>query len=228
MSLSIIIPSKNVTNLCACISAIRRAGDMDRIIVIDDGLDTPTPTIPSDWPPFSRIYGQQPFIFARNINAGIKACDGDVVLINDDAILQPGPGLHYLGLTAEAQTQYGVMSAAIVGYKNPLLPAAPRQTRDAGRTVPFVCVYIRREVIDRVGLLDERFTGTIDGYEVYGGEDDDYCYRVRQAGWKIGVCDGCVVDHNCLPSTFRSDASGQYFGARLRFKQIHGMELYKT
>ena len=39
MSYSIIIPSKNVTNLAACIGALRAAGEMARVIVVDDGVD---------------------------------------------------------------------------------------------------------------------------------------------------------------------------------------------
>jgi GT2 family glycosyltransferase len=39
------------------------------------------------------------------------------------------------------------------------------------------CMLIRREVIDHIGYLDERFFA----YQ----EDADFCYRARQAGWKI-------------------------------------------
>jgi len=39
------------------------------------------------------------------------------------------------------------------------------------------CMLIRRAVIDRIGYLDERFFA----YQ----EDADYCFRARQAGWKV-------------------------------------------
>lgn len=39
------------------------------------------------------------------------------------------------------------------------------------------CMLIRREVVDRIGYLDERFFA----YQ----EDADYCYRARMAGWKV-------------------------------------------
>lgn len=39
------------------------------------------------------------------------------------------------------------------------------------------CMLVRREVVDRIGYLDERFFA----YQ----EDADYCFRARQAGWKV-------------------------------------------
>lgn len=39
------------------------------------------------------------------------------------------------------------------------------------------CMLIRRQVIDQIGLLDERFFA----YQ----EDADYCFRCHQAGWNI-------------------------------------------
>ena len=43
-----------------------------------------------------------------------------------------------------------------------------------------VCFLIRREVVEKVGLLDE-------GYYMYA-EEQDYCYRIQKAGWKILYC----------------------------------------
>ena len=60
------------------------------------------------------------------------------------------------------------------------------------------CLMLRRGVIDRVGLLDEaRFP---QGY----GEEDDYCLRVRRAGYELAVADHCYVYH----------AKSKSFGAR--------------
>ena len=51
------------------------------------------------------------------------------------------------------------------------------------------CLMLRRSVIERVGLLDEaRFP---QGY----GEEDDYCLRVRRAGFELAVADHCYVYH---------------------------------
>ena len=46
---------------------------------------------------------------------------------------------------------------------------------------------VRREVIERVGMLDERFF-------MYG-EDLDWCLRARQAGWTVRYEPSIVVEH---------------------------------
>lgn len=54
------------------------------------------------------------------------------------------------------------------------------QDENAIHTVDAVsgsCMLIRREVIDQIGLLDERFFA----YQ----EDADYCFRAHKAGWEI-------------------------------------------
>ena len=49
------------------------------------------------------------------------------------------------------------------------------------------CLVIRRAVIERIGLLDERFF-------MYG-EDLDWCLRARQAGWSVRYEPEVVVKH---------------------------------
>jgi GT2 family glycosyltransferase len=50
------------------------------------------------------------------------------------------------------------------------------------------CLLIRREVIDRIGLLDERFG-------IGNFEDDDYCRRARDAGFKLAIAADAFVHH---------------------------------
>ncbi len=49
------------------------------------------------------------------------------------------------------------------------------------------CMLIRRQAIERVGLLDERFF-------MYG-EDLDWCWRFKEAGWKVRYVPSVVVRH---------------------------------
>lgn len=251
MKYSIIIPSRNATNLERCIAAIRDAGDLSRIIVVWD--TTPTPGVSG--PEVASyhalgaysVFGVAPFCFGRNINIGIQSAESDdVILLNDDALLKDSKWpvrseLGFNGFRAMSLAFYyrdhnfGLVSATIQGPAHPVhmerespdpLPDVLAIDRIRMRMVPFVCVFIPRSTIDRVGMLDERFFGTADGQEVYGGEDDEYCYRVREAGFDLGVYGGCLVNHGTLPSTFRPDGKGRSLaGARARFREIHGFEM---
>ncbi len=59
--------------------------------------------------------------------------------------------------------------------------------------VPFFCAVIRRKVLDQIGLLDNQFA---DMKTTFGlGEDDDWCYRARKAGYKLAVATDCYVWH---------------------------------
>jgi len=52
----------------------------------------------------------------------------------------------------------------------------------------FFCVALRRDVLDRVGMLDENF-----GLGFY--EDDDYCMRARNAGYRLMCAEDVFVYH---------------------------------
>lgn len=204
---TVIIPSRNAANLLRCVQAIHDHERAAGIIVVDDGLDASAADVLND-PRVRRIEGVKPFIFARNANLGIVAAGtDDVILCNDDALLETPNGFTLLAETAAAHPECGVMSAATN-------KGAPCQRQRPGKgvrydnvMVAFVCVFISRGIIERIGMLDERFglNAGGEGRRGYGCDDDDLCWRVRGAGLKLGICDAVHVDHKSLKSTFRHD-----------------------
>lgn len=62
----------------------------------------------------------------------------------------------------------------------------PNQTTEVDALVG-ACMLLRRSVIAEVGLLDEQFF-------MYG-EDLDWCYRIKQYGWKIVYLPHVIVHH---------------------------------
>lgn len=143
-------------------------------------------------PGWKEIAGPSPFVFARNANLGIcTAGDRDVLLINDDVRFTRAGTLETLRRVAHSNPCIGILSPQFIGQVGNLLQRAayplPGLTFSAQRLC-FTCVYLKRAVIDRIGLLDERFTG-------YGAEDDDYCWRVQAAGLRLVVTPEIVVRH---------------------------------
>lgn len=219
--IAVIVPSKTAENLEACAWArLDMDGDCGPLIVIDDGLEY--------WPEScdgaTFLKGISPFVFARNINLGIvhamKQPDiQGVILSNDDAILQTTSGFSLLAQAAAEHPEYGIIAATCNNVGNVNQWPKGIGLREDPRMVCFVCVYLPRTTIERVGLLDERFSG-------YGLDDDDYSLRVRKAGLKIGIHDGCYVDHGSLKSTYRGDPTtpADYRPNLELFKQKWGVD----
>jgi len=59
------------------------------------------------------------------------------------------------------------------------------------------CMLIRRDVIKEIGLLDEDY--------FFYGEDADFCYRAKKAGWKVYFVPGSKVVHLRGASSTKKD-----------------------
>ena len=191
MGFYVVILSKNIDNLDPCVQAIREHEPAAKVVVVDDGLRERVKSC-------YYVDGRKPFIFAANVNLGMRvSVMDDVIILNDDALLKTPQGFTKLQQLAIAHEDIGVL--APVTNVTGLMEQRP-QNRGLrfvnGLTIPFICAYIPRRVIDAIGYLDERFTA-------YGWEDNDYCRRARLAGFKLAVYDGVFVDHGSLRSTFR-------------------------
>lgn len=80
------------------------------------------------------------------------------------------------------------------------------------------CQVVRREVIQQVGLLDEKI--------FYGPEDIDFCYRTRKAGWSIWWLHNVRIIHHEQRVTKRnpfSAISRRHYRALLYFFGKHGV-----
>jgi hypothetical protein len=81
------------------------------------------------------------------------------------------------------------------------------------RDVDWVCgsfLMIRRECLDRVGLLDEEFFA----YD----EDIDWCSRARRAGWKVRFWPGAALIHlGGGVKPFMRDKTFVHFRSRLTY-----------
>jgi len=71
------------------------------------------------------------------------------------------------------------------------------------------CSLSRRKVWEEVGLLDESF--------FFGWEDDDFCIRVKKAGYRIFWTPKAKLWHR-YSSAFALDGHLQYYGPKNRFK----------
>jgi GT2 family glycosyltransferase len=149
--------------------------------------------------------------FAPAVNQGLSEATGEIlVLLNNDTVVPPGwlPRLarHLddpdLGLVGPVTNRIGNEAEIDVRYQTYgefVELAEARAAERAGqrselRTATMFCVAFRRELLESIGVLDERF-------EVGLLEDDDYSTRAREAGFKV-VCAEDVLVHHFGEATF--------------------------
>jgi len=163
--------------------------------------------LPQSWHIFSP---EPPFNYAKYANLGIHLSGGDILLVNDDVEFTDPKTVELLQEAAYSDPEIGIVSPKIIGGGQTVQTQCPDgKVFTTGHFLAFVCVYIKREVIKAVGMLDEQFDG-------YGMEDVDYCVRVRQEGYKLAVTSKTSVKHGAerqhSNSFFR--AYGAQYGAK--------------
>lgn len=87
------------------------------------------------------------------------------------------------------------------------------------------CMYIKREVIDKIGLFD------METFERGYGEENDFCYRAEQIGYCHAMCDDTYIYHTGTTS-FISEEKRKYIEAHEKIlnarypEQNHGVAIH--
>jgi GT2 family glycosyltransferase/glycosyltransferase involved in cell wall biosynthesis len=214
--LNIIVPIyKNPEITRACIdSVLDWRGPADRIVLIDDC--SPEPGMAdmlrayTGYPDVFLIRNEENLGFVRTVNRGLAfCCEGDVLLLNSDTRLFAG-SLDELWQVAHASPDIGTVTAlsnnaTIFSYPTFGQPSAALDDigweelarvalqRNQSRAVDVptghgFCLLIKREVLRRVGMLDEIFGR---GY----GEENDFCARAADLGYRNVAAAGVFVEH---------------------------------
>lgn len=213
---SIIVLTYNNLDLTkACLESLEKNTTYANyeIIIVDNASTDGTQTF------LKQHYSQHTVIlntenkgFSGGNNIGLKAAQGEyLVILNNDTQLTPGwlstlvqhlqrnPDIGLIGPTTN---NIGNQAKITTYYKNTvqmLSEAYKISLENMGGLIPlktlaFFCVMMPRKVLEKVGLLDEQF-----GIGFF--EDDDYCRRVEQAGYKI-ICAKDVFVHHHLSASF--------------------------
>lgn len=190
----IVLPAWNKLNLTKrAIQSIRDSTTAPyRLIVIDNGCTDGTATWLAKQEDIKRVIAfEENQGFTAAMNAGLAICTSVyIVMFSNDVEVDTG----WLKLLIE-----GLESDPKIGAIGPLSTAKP-QVQWEGRyrgqggvqLVPyelaFFCTLFRAKAMWGVGGLDEKMP-------VYGS-DNDYCYRMRLAGWELALHCDVLVKHD--------------------------------
>ena len=184
MPTTIIVPSRFPDIFESCRASAAQFAPTQEKILVRDGHDI---IDPSGWTTIQAPDG--PFIYSRNVNLGINQTKDSVLLMNDDCQFVSTGTVEALEKILDTHADIGILSPRIDGgVGNAAQENVHQPVLYTEQRLAFVCVLIRRKLFEEVGLLDERFVG-------YGWEDDDYCRRVRDAGYKLACTANAVVKH---------------------------------
>lgn len=168
------------------------------LVVVRDGTEVPDPnTLGGILLPVERklIQGPEKFSMAGNGNLGLTAVPigHDILYCGDDVrFIQPDT-VEALQKVAYECPEVGILSPKIVGRGSPLQVDPPKKVSYCPPLqMWFPCVYIKRELIDKIGYLDERFND-------FGSDDLDYCLRAKLAGYELAVTNVVSVQHEASP-----------------------------
>lgn len=203
------------------------------IIVVDNGsTDGSVEIIRLEFPMIKLIENRRNLGFASGINVGIKAAKGKLIaLFNNDAIADKD----WLAILVDELVKSddaGVASGLIYYWKprDIIWCAGARLDLITGMAwhiaqyerdfttsqdidyFPACALLVKREVFDKIGLLDERFF-------VYA-EDPDFCLRARLAGFKLKLVPEAIVYHMVSMGMKQEPVKIQYMKLESEFKFI--------
>ena len=172
-----------------------------RLILIDNASDAPTRDYLDSFekqmgqrgaPEVVLIRNSQNLGYVKAVNQGLRISDATYVCVyNNDTV--PAPGwLERMVDFAEAHEDVGLINPLCDGHGDtPIEAYAQSLTKNKGTYMEMnqcqgFCMLIKRELIDKIGYLDEAFG--IGGYD-----DTDYSMRAHTAGYRcVAIYDSYV------------------------------------
>lgn len=215
--IDIIIPVYNaLEDVKLCLDGVKKHTDLtlDRVLLIDDKSpdEAVYPYLKSvEQPGMVVLQNEQNRGFSGTVNHGIEYSDRDVLLLNSDTIVTEG-WIDKIVACAYSDPAIGTVTPF---SNNATLCSIPNFCQE--NTVPYgmsideyarviqrcslkkypritvavgFCMFIKREVIDRIGFFDEETFRK--GY----GEENDFCWRAEQLGYHHVLCDDTYIYHS--------------------------------
>lgn len=205
----------------ACLQSIEKVSypDFEVILVDNASSDGTIEAVKQKFPLVKVISNPENLRFAGGNNVGINyALENEadyILLLNNDTVVDPD-FVSELMRAAESDGGIGMVGPKIYYYDDPKriwfaggkvefwkgwishigIRELDRGQYDATRHVDYLtgcCLLVKREVIERVGKLDE-------SYFIYG-EDADWCIRASRAGFKLLYVPSSIIWHKVSSSS---------------------------
>jgi GT2 family glycosyltransferase/glycosyltransferase involved in cell wall biosynthesis len=217
-SCDIIIPIYNAYDcVVECIDSVIKYTNLEEnhlILINDKSSDIEIAKLLDEYknrnPKFTVLHNKENLGFVKTVNRGMRLSNNDVLLLNSDTIVT----LDWLDKLKECAYSQEMVATAIPLSNNATLASVPnifnKNDLEADMSIDEMakivedcsykdypelptahgfCMYIKRSVLKEVGFFDEDAFGK--GY----GEENDFCFRCFDHGYKHLLCDDAYVYH---------------------------------
>jgi len=237
---SVVVVSRNVKDLLLdCLTALHQGTDVPfEVIVVDNASKDGSPAAVEEAFPHVRVHRMRKDSgFGRAQNAGLEMATGRFLLLLSPQVMVGAGCVGELSDFLLVRPDIGAVSPRLIGsdggldegarrsfpspglafyrlvglsrlfphskrfgrYNYGHLPADRPHEIDAGSSA---CLMIRRAAFAKVGQFDT-------AYFMYG-EDLDFCFRLRQNGWKVFYVPAAVAERHSGRPTLQEAARHRY------------------
>ena len=223
LSVTIVIVTYNQEKYTKeCIASIKKFTNIPyRLLIVDNYSTDKTRSYLTNLPGAEIVFNNQNVGFPYACNQGIiRSYDEYVLILNNDVVVTEG-WLERLVEIAESDKSIGLVgpiSNKVSGLqidKDARYESIEKMHHYAKRIreknkgqifafprLAFLCTLIKKEVIDKIGGLDERFSPG-------NYEDDDFCLRAQLAGFKSVIAKDVFIHHYGSKS-FKAEGDRKY------------------
>lgn len=215
--------------------------DNVEVYIVDNGSSDGTIDYLKELDWIHLIQNKENLGFVRGNNVAINQIkDDDILLLNNDIIIEQSNWLEILQDTAYEKNDTGIVGCRLINEKKEFLHAGTficpetywGQQIGGGQSdigqysdnrevegVVFACAYIKRQVIEAIGGLNEAFFSYF--------EDTDYCLAAKKAGFKTVCCGKVTLIHyqNVSTDVNNVNFSDMFLKSQKTFKKIWNDDL---
>ena len=204
----VIVTYNGLSTLQPCIDSILRhtSPESYEIIVVDNGSTDGTLEWLDLQPHLLTIRNAENLGFPKGCNQGLSIARGEnLLLLNNDTIvtprwleqltsaLQSDASIGAVGPVTNNASYYSSMPVSyasldeLIAFSEQYNRSDPAKWEERLKLIGF-CLLFKREAYVKIGGLDERFSPG-------NYEDDDFCLRLRLAGYRTLICTDTFIHH---------------------------------
>ncbi len=236
---TVILNTNRRQDTLECLASLRQSNYPNhKIIVLDNhSADGSPEAIRSSFPGVQIIQLEENLGYAGNNNVGIQAALEEgadwVFVLNEDTVLDP-ECLSNLVKVGESDPKIGILGPMVYHHDEPeVIQSAggifgpywesihlAKNEPDKGQFssahpvewISGCAIMVRREVIEQIGKIDERF--------FYYWEETEWCLRAGKAGWRIVHVPEAKIWHKGVQRDYRPKPSVTYYSTRNRLLML--------